>query len=167
MNILRKYKWHIIGYIIYVTIVLRLEETEYHWSSNEFWVLCLIWCVTIPLVGYTILYALRKVFFTSKQSGKAEYPAKVGFEMSIPLVDFAKEHGAMKICKHTDSLTGQTKIKECVFTATDGTETYVWVANNIKDYSAEDISKNKDNLYVMMMPSGEYCLCIPWEDVEL
>lgn len=166
MNRLEKFKWYIIGYVLYVTVVLYLGKEEYQWNRNEFWLLCLVWCVAIPLVVYTAMHVLRRFFFTREQP-ESECIVKAELEMSIPLVDFARTHGAMKINRHTDDLTGEIRTTECLFVATDGTKTHVWVANNIKDYSAEDISTNKDNLYVMMMPSGKYCLCIPWEDVEL
>lgn len=167
MSKLEKFKWYIIGYILYVTVVLYLAKEEYQWGRNEFWLLCLVWCVAIPLVGYTVVHFFKKFLFTKEQPKEDELIVKAELEMSVPLVDFARIHGAMKINSHIDDLTGKTKTTECLFTTVDGTKTHVWVANNIKDYSAEDISKNKDNLYVMMMPSGEYCLCIPWEDVEL
>lgn len=167
MNKSEKLKWYIIGYILYVIIILYLAKEEYQWSRSEFWPLCFVWCVIIPLVGYTVILAIRRFFCADKLPKGTEISIDTSLEISVPLIDFAREHGTMKIRKCIDSLTGKPLLKECVFTRADGTETHVWVANNIKSYSTEDISKDKEDLYVMTMPSGEYCLCIPWEDVEL
>jgi len=53
---LEKYKWYILGYIFYVSIVLASIWNE----RRDFWPLFIIWCVTIPIALYVIYHFAQK-----------------------------------------------------------------------------------------------------------
>lgn len=58
----RKHKWYILCYILYVSIVftVALENA----SKKDFWPVVIVYCITFPLVVYLIwsfiLYIKRK-----------------------------------------------------------------------------------------------------------
>lgn len=51
----KRYKWYIIGYIIYVCFISSVVSTEYRWHKNEYWDLWIVWCIMLPLITYCII----------------------------------------------------------------------------------------------------------------
>lgn len=46
----RKYKWYIIGYVIYVCFISTIVADSYRWDKNEYSKLWVIWCIMLPLI---------------------------------------------------------------------------------------------------------------------
>lgn len=157
MGIIKKYKWWIIVYIIWFSITYLScfdHGNSWHRYKNQFLITCNI---IIPLVIY-IVYYIYKNF--RKKSNSSYLREEV-----YSLVEFSKLYGKLQIKTGVNN-NNEIVIEECRFIK-DNKETIIYVANILKHYSAEDISKNKDTLEVRKLESGSYCLCKKWQDINL
>lgn len=185
MQKLLKYKWAIVVYIAYVAMLPWLGPEVLRWSRWDFWPQMLIFSISLPLIGCIIFYIIKKLIGlvysdgesvnkgVDSEEGKGNNKEVIPSNISeldrevTPLVQFIAIHGKMRMRTYTDGYTGEVEIRECTFTNAEGVEVHAWVAKNIRKYTIEDIKRNKDRLTIVLQPSGQYCLCIPWEDVVL
>lgn len=165
MDVIKKYKWVLIAYIIYAVLVPCLLPDKLSYNDSLFWVYLIICYSVFPLILYAGHY-----FIKYKKSGKASKEIEIvkppkgekNKSGSWSLLEFAKEHGRMKVHRNNHGL-----LDMCAFVNDDGLETKVYVAKPLKDYSVEDIQKEEDELSIITLNSGVYCLCKKWEDVKL
>lgn len=73
------------------------------------------------------------------------------------LLDFAREHGKMKVAPFVNKETGET-FKSCAFINTDGEVTLVAFWSRLGELTPAEIVENKENLFVTQLPSGYYKL---------
>lgn len=83
----------------------------------------------------------------------------------IPLMEFGKKYGKMSVT-FKNSQSGDHLLKECKFTRYNGEETHTFVARSIQHYTISKIAEERENLCVVLLHSGNYCLCPIWEDVD-
>lgn len=169
MKYLIKYKWFLLAYIIYAAFIPLWLDEGLDLRHRDFWYGIIICYFAVPLIVYTVIFIIKNLFEST-----AKVPTVTNVESekkvdknSVPLLDFAKKHGQMKIFRHIDNIAGDSYILDCMFVDSGGKETHVCVANNIKDYTPIDIIKAKENMSVILMPSGKWCLCLNWETVDL
>ena len=61
----KKYKWYIIGYIIYVCFISTTVSDFYEWGKSEYLRLWIIWCIMIPLIAYSIASGI--IYYKNKK----------------------------------------------------------------------------------------------------
>jgi len=92
-----------------------------------------------------------------------------GIKDSWSLVNFARMKGKMKVTNElVNKDTGET-FRSCVFDH-DGSLTFVNFSSKLGEMSAAEISREKDNLQVVLLESGTYKLCKrgeAWDEVDL
>lgn len=185
MQKLLKYKWAIVVYIAYVAILPWLGHEVLRWNQWDFWPQMLIDGISLPLIGCIIFHVIKKLIGLvysndervnkyvdseeGKENNKEVTPSNVSeLDREVtPLLQFIAIHGKKRVRTHIDGYTGDVEIRECTFTNAEGVEEHAWVAKNIRKYTIEDVKRNKDRLAIVLQPSGQYCLCIPREDVIL
>lgn len=74
------------------------------------------------------------------------------------MVEFAKKHGKLQMQSDNDSMW-------CKFRFADGVGEYV--ASVLKNYSTEDIKNSKERISIRVLESGDYCMCLDWEDIDI
>lgn len=167
MKNLAKYKWVILVYIVYAAFILLWLDEGLDLRHQEFWYGIIICYFAVPLIIYTAYYLVRYKIFNKSAEGIANniiitVTSQKGYDKSWTLMDFARQHGKMKVHHDDDGL-----LDICIFTNADGVETTAYVAAPIKRYSVEDIQREKEELSVITLDSGAYCLCKKWEVVRL
>lgn len=176
MKYIIRYKWILSIYIIYAAFIpvwldegLDLRPND-QFTKVKFWYGLIICYFAVPLIIYISYYIIKskvfnnifKNFINNNSSIDIVFPPKEKDpENSWSLIDFAKIHGKMKVHR-TDGL-----LDLCVFTNDKGIETKVYIAKSIKDYSVEDIQREKDYLSIITLDSDAYCLCKKWDIVLL
>lgn len=177
---MEKYKWYILGYVFYTSIVLASIWNE----RRDFWPLLIIWCITIPIALYVIWYFILKYVLTKKRGGNV--PKRIDIRNSIenvediqkqssdlekswPLVEFAKMHGKMQIGEFLNNKTGKP-FKSCVFTDGGGNTTYVSFYSKLGVLTPQQIKDKRDLLKVGLLNTNKYVLYEEWDgwnDVNL
>jgi len=165
-KILFKIKWWILVWAVYAFwVYAALSDYRYNLDSEEkgLWV---FWTVIVPVVIY-LIYNLYK-HFKGKRRGSvcskdSDYNERsnsaTAYRGSMwPLVEFAKEHGKLQMQSDNDNMW-------CKFRFADGVEGYV--ASVLKNYSTEDIKNSKERISIRILESGDYCMCLEWEDINL
>ena len=171
---MEKYKWYILGYVFYASIVLASIWNE----RRDFWPLLIVWCITIPVALYIIGALVVKYKNTKKSSVKCpttvvDNPIKniddstnndfhSDLVKSWSLVDFAKEHGKMQIGDFTNSVTGKS-FKSCIFTGKDGDTLYVSFYSKLGVLTPQQIKEKRDSLKVGLLNTNKYVLYEVWE----
>lgn len=177
-----KYKWFILGYVLYVSIVLASIWNQ----RREFWPLFIIWCITIPVALYIIGSLVSK--YLKKKKSCNEIPATIvsnttethenindnknpnsDLVNSWSLVDFAKLHGKMQVGEFENKVTGE-KFKSCIFTDKKGSTIYVSFYSKLGILTPQQIKERKDNLKVGLLNTNKYVLYEVWDgwsDVNL
>lgn len=94
-----------------------------------------------------------------------------GIKNSWSLITFAKSHGKMQVGEFTNSESGEI-FKSCIFTnPSDNTRTFVAFSSKLGVLTPQEIARQKDDLQVVELESGNYSLCKAgnnaWEDVDL
>ena len=154
--------WGVYAFLVYVALL-----SSYHYRPNaKMNVLWVFWTVIVPVSIY-LIYNLYK-YFKGKRKGNSynKNNAYTGSSNTItackgsmwPLVEFAKEHGKLQMQSDNNSMW-------CKFRFTDGVEGYV--ASALKNYSTEDIKNSKEKISIRILESGDYCMCLDWEDINL
>lgn len=95
----------------------------------------------------------------------------IGIKNSWSLLDFARNHGRMKVTNElTNSQTGE-KFKSCAFVTPGGVVTLVGFSSNLGELTPQQITAQKNELQVVELESGSLKLCKAgadsWEDVDL
>jgi hypothetical protein len=171
---MEKYKWYILGYVFYASIVLASIWNE----RRDFWPLLIIWCITIPVAFFIIWALVTKYRKTTKSNvvistAVVDYPFKNNddsinsdsdsdFVKSWSLVDFAKEHGKMQIGEFTNGVTGKS-FKSCIFTGKDDSTLYVSFYSKLGVLTPQQIKEKKDSLKVGLLKTNKYVLYEVWE----
>ena len=170
-----KYKWYILGYIFYVSIVLASIWNE----RRDFWPLFIIWCITIPIALYVICHFAQKYI---KEHKNRVVPSQVFSAAPVPnhekdivrpdsdsdivkswsLVDFAKLHGKMQVGEFRNSTTGES-FKSCIFTDKDGNVVYVSFYSKLGVLTPQQIKEKRDVLKVGLHNTDKYVLYEKWE----
>lgn len=55
VELFKKYKWFILGYVIYITIVIVCLQDFRH---NKFWILLMVLGITVPVASYVVYYLI-------------------------------------------------------------------------------------------------------------
>ena len=172
---LDKYKWYILGYIFYVSIVLASIWNE----RRDFWPLFIIWCITIPIALYVVSHFVQKYIKEHKNravlSSVLVAPPMANHEKdtvnessnsdlvnSWPLIDFAKLHGKMQVGEFKNSNSGEV-FKSCIFTDKDGNVVYVSFYSKLGVLTPQQIKEKKDLLRVGLLNTDRYVLYEKWE----
>ena len=162
-----KYKWYILGYVFYASIVLASIWNE----GRDFWPLFIIWCITVPLALYIVGVLVTK-FLMGKRSHKVldsivnnsvkrnegsliDYSADL--VKSWTLVEFAKLYGKMQVGDFTNRVTGEA-FKSCIFTDKEGNTLYVSFCSKLGVLSPEQIKNKKEFLKVGLLNTNRYVL---------
>ena len=105
------------------------------------------------LIVYTIIYLKRRHNSTDNHSrlDKNEYTLK----------EFSKKYGKMQICRYRD-YDGAMRCSKCTFTLT----TEVRFDRTLGELSAQDISKNKNNLIIRFIKS-ESVFVLSAKDIDV
>lgn len=92
------------------------------------------------------------------------------FVKTWSLVDFARKHGKMQICKSPDKNNRESYLK-CRFVDNKGNNTYITVSSRMQTITKEEITTDQDRIRVGQLSNGKYVLYDfrwkDWEDVEL
>lgn len=97
---------------------------------------------------------------------KSQNKQSVGIKKKWTLIDFAQAKGKMHIGTFTNKSTGE-QFKACVFTdRTNGDRCFVSFNTKLGPLTAEEITRQKDKLYVVELESGNYSLCCKLEDPQ-
>ena len=171
---MEKYKWYILGYVFYASIVLASIWNE----RRDFWPLLIIWCITIPVAIYIIGALVSKyrktkkdkviIPITVKENPVQNNDDRVNNDSSSDLVkswsllDFAKEHGKMQIGEFTNSVTGEP-FKSCIFTSKNGITLYVSFYSKLGVLTPQQIKEKRDSLKVGLLNTNKYVLYEVWE----
>lgn len=78
--------------------------------------------------------------------------------------DFVRMHGEYDALVMADSKKGV--LEYGIFGKSDK-QIVVCVSDAVKKYSGEEFEKNRQNLEVVVLDSGMYCVCPKWKDVSL
>lgn len=159
-----RYKWSILAYIIYAAFVPTFLDNGLELRHSDFWYGILICYFAIPLIIYTVFYVF-KYYIKGKSKSTAKDAKTVPITKeneSWTLMDFARQHGRMKVHRNSDGL-----LDICTFTDNDNKVTKAYIALYIKNYNVEDIQREKNELSIITLSSGAYCLCKKWETVNL
>lgn len=155
-----KYKWWILVWGVYAFLVYAgLSDYHYRLDAEEtgLWV---FWTIIVPVIIY-LIYNLYK-YFKGKRNGdsysKSSNNVATHNDKMWPLVEFAKKHGKLQMQSDNDSMW-------CKFRFADGVEGHV--ASVLKNYSTEDIKNSKEKISIRILESGDYCMCLEWEDINL
>ena len=170
-----KYKWFILGYVLYASIVVASIWNQ----RREFWPLFIIWCITIPVALYIIGSLLLKYLKNKKISN--EIPATIlsnttdthvstnenkntnsDLVNSWSLVEFARLHGKMQVGEFENRETGE-KYKSCIFTDKDGSTIYVSFYSKLGILTPQQIKERKENLNVGLLNTNKYVLYEVWD----
>lgn len=164
MNILRKYKWILIAYIIYAACVPLFLK-----NIHDFWSCLIIFYFAVPLALYAVYYGIKyKMGKASKTNAHNNIEIVEPSEKesddndSWPLLDFVKEHGRMKVHRNDYGL-----LDLCVFINDEGLETKAYIEKSLGNYTVEDIQRERNELSIAILDSGSYCLCKKLETVKL
>lgn len=94
----------------------------------------------------------------------------VGIKDSYSLMAFARLKGKMQVGEF-ERKDNHEKFKSCIFTAPDGSRTFVAFSSKLGELTPAEIAAQKDQLQVVQLESGNYSLCRQgqnnWEDVDL
>lgn len=165
-TLLEKYKWQVLLYIIYASFVPVWLGNGLDLRHEDFWYGIIICYFAVPLIIYTIYYLIKyKVLGKPVDTDKKEEIKTVsplGKGNSWSLIEFAKQHGNMRIYRNEEGF-----LYLCVFTNADGKVTRAGVDWNLRFYGAVEIQNEKEDLVIITLDSGKYCLCKKQEDVEL
>ena len=172
---LEKYKWYILGYIFYVSIVLASIWNE----RRDFWPLLIIWCITIPIASYVVSHFAQKyikkyknravpshVLAGSPVSKQEKETVNESYDSDLvnswSLIDFAKLHGKMQVGEFKNSNTGEV-FKSCIFTDKDGNVVYVSFYSKLGVLTPQQIKEKRDLLKVGLLNTDKYVLYEKWE----
>lgn len=177
-----KYKWYILGYVLYVSIVLASIWNQ----RREFWPLFIVWCITIPLALYIVCSLVSK--YQRRKKNRKEIPATIvsntaethdnikdnknsdsDLVNSWSLVEFARLHGKMQVGEFKNKETGET-FKSCIFTNEAGNSLYVAFYSKLGILTPQQIKERKEDLKVGLLNTNKYVLYEVWEgwsDVNL
>ena len=81
-----------------------------------------------------------------------------------PFEDFVRMHGEYDVLVIVDSKNG---VLEYGLFGKSDKQIVVCVSDVVKKYSREDFEKNRQNLEVVVLDSGMYCVCPKWKDIPL
>jgi hypothetical protein len=81
-----------------------------------------------------------------------------------PFEDFVRMHGEYDALVMADSRNGV--LEYGIFGKSDK-QIVVCVSDVVKKYSEEEFEKNRQNLEVVVLDSGMYCVCPKWKDIPL
>lgn len=161
-----KYKWWILVWGVYAFwVFVGLSDYHYRLDTEETW-LWVFWTIIVPII-ICLIYNLYK-YFKGKRNGNSysKNNAYTGSGNTVitykgsmwHLVEFAKEHGKLQMQSDNGNMW-------CKFRFADGVEGYV--ASVLKNYSAEDIKNSKERISIRILESGDYCMCLDWEDIDI
>ena len=96
---------------------------------------------------------------------------QLGIKNSWSLLAFAQAHGKMQVGKFANKETGES-FSSCVFTnPNDQSLCFVSFSSKLGELTPQQIVKDKYDLQVVELESGNYSLCRKgensWEDVNL
>ena len=113
---------------------------------------------------------VRALFGCKQETAAVDMAKADAFVRTWSLVDFAKKHGKMQICKSPDKNNRESYLK-CRFVDGNKNSTYVSVSSKMQNITAEEIVRDKERIRVGQLPNGKYVLYDfrwkDWEDVEL
>lgn len=163
-NLFLKYKWWILGYVLYMIVLGGMIGSDN--DGEDFVYGILIAYIGVPIVLYILYYVWwYKILEKPHKKEKAQNIIVVNppqeDKESWPLIEFAKLHGKMKV--HFT----QGQLDRCYFINEEGTITETYVDRAICQYKVEDIQRERENLSIITLESGDYCLCHPLGDVNL
>lgn len=165
-KILLKFKWWLLAWAVYAFwVYAALSDYHYRLDSEEkgLW---MFWTIVVPIIIY-LVYSLYKYSknrrSNSSYSKNSIYIANnneinTHYDKVWPLVEFAKEHGKLQMQSDNDNMW-------CKFRFADGVEGHV--ASALKNYSTEDIKNSKERISIRILESGDYCMCLDWEDIDI
>lgn len=81
----------------------------------------------------------------------------IKIEKKWSLLDFAREHGKMKVAPFVNKETGEL-FKACAFVDNDNTTTLVAFSSKLGELSPKEIANNKGRLVVLKLSTGSYKL---------
>lgn len=81
-----------------------------------------------------------------------------------PFEDFVRMHGEYDALVMVDSKNG---VLEYGLFGKSDKQIVVCVSDVVKKYSREEFEKNRQNLEVVVLDSGMYCVCPKWKDIPL
>ena len=175
-----KHKWYILGYLLYMSIVLAFIWNEKRNFGPKF----IIWCISIPIALYIVnayVSYYRKNIKAKTPSGMVNCTTKTtkSFDDNIEddgsnsdivqswsLIDFAKIHGKMQVGDFTNRVTGKT-FKSCIFIDNDGNTIYVSFHSELGVLTPLQIKEKRNVLKVGLLSSNNYVLYEEWDDVDL
>lgn len=171
-NLFFKYKWWVLGYVLYMIVLGGIIYNANDWGRShhgtEIAYQLIIAYIGVPIALYVLYYIWQ--YKILKKPHKHEETRKQVIEIvdppqeeraSWPLMEFAKAHGRMKVHYTNEQLD------MCYFINEKEEVTKAYVAKAIKHYQVEDIEREKDNLSIITLESGAYCLCREWPVVNL
>ena len=178
----KKYQWYILGYILYVSIVLASIWDE----GRDFWPMFIIWCISIPLALYIIWSLVWKYIKSPKpninkniavennsvksyESNPEKESSSSDVVKTWSLVEFAKEHGKMQVGDFTNRITGE-KSKSCIFTDKNGNTVNVSFDSKLGTLTPLQIKEKRDSLKVCLLKTNKYMLfkeLVGWNEVNL
>ncbi|MCR5140754.1 MAG: hypothetical protein K6B45_11415 [Bacteroidaceae bacterium] len=189
---LKKYKWHIIGYVLYLTVLVLLMPEDYFSSSykSEFWKYSVGLAITVPLVLYIFVTLYRnkrqKGDVVQKQS-KVDAPNADGktaieevnkvFEKTASTLGIDIEGGKLQyewplldfIKSYGKLQIGEALNKEtgkiyhcCIFTNEKGKKIIANFYSKMGELSASQISEKQHNLKVGVLDTGGFILYENW-----
>lgn len=163
-KLFQKYKWQILAYIVYAACMPGLLGGILEFRDEQFVNAILISYLVVPIAVYTIYYLIKHKRSSKpvKNATTVVTSTQEDDNNSWSLLDFARQHGRMKVHRNDDGL-----LDMCIFISADGTETTACVSKQIKGYTVEDIQREKEELSIVTLNSGAYCLCREWETVHL
>ena len=101
----------------------------------------------------------------------ANLSQNVGVKNSWSLIDFARTHGKMKVTNELVNSNTNETFKSCAFVDSEGEVTLVGFSSNLGELTPAQIARQKNNLQVVELNSGNYKLCKSgadsWETVNL
>ena len=108
--------------------------------------------------------------YTNNTPAQKEQQAPPAIIQSWSLIEFARKHGKMQVGTFIHKETKEV-FKSCIFTASDGTKTYVAFSSKMGELTPKEIALRKDSLRVAQLESGNYSLYEDpeknWQDVDL
>ncbi len=166
-----KYKWYIIGYVFYASIVIASTIDD-----RDFWQYFIVFCITIPIALYIIIYLFLKYKkkdktnnpeLTNEQTNNEVKKSIVNTDLvqSWSLLEFAKLHGKMQVGTFENRETGES-FKSCIFTNSNGETIYVSFYSKLGELTPLQIKEKKDTLKVGLLKTSKYVLYEEWESWE-
>ena len=162
----KKYKWYIIGYVLYTSIVTAITIYD-----SDFWQYFIVLCISIPITLYIIIHLIKRYLKKDKHDNSElannlsednNNKTNTDLIQSWTLLEFTQLHGKMQVGSFKNTDTGES-FKSCIFTNSGGEKVYVSFYSKLGELTPLQIKEKKEKLKVGLLNTSKYVLFEEWD----